>query len=96
MNLPLQYSSDSMVYDPTTFIACKLVVVAWLIAHGAMTKPRAPVEQLPHGDAARHALVSRLLTKYLYQVTLPYRFATNNFLGNIQVFKQEIHNRLMI
>ena len=32
------------------------------------------MEQLPHGDAARHALVSRLLTKYLYQVTPPHRF----------------------
>ena len=32
------------------------------------------MEQLPHGDAARHTLVSRLLTKYLYQVTPPYRF----------------------
>ena len=32
------------------------------------------MEQLPHGDAARHALVSRLLTKYLYQVTSPYHF----------------------
>ena len=73
-NLPLQYSSDYVVYDPTVFIACKLVVVAWLIAYGAMTKLRVPMEQLPHGDAARHALVSRLLTKYLYQVTLPYRF----------------------
>ena len=63
-----------MVYDPTVFIACKLVVVAWLIAYGATTKPRAPVEQLPYGDAARHELVSRLLTKYLYQVTPPYHF----------------------
>ena len=63
-----------MVYDPTAFIACKLVIVAWLKAYGAMMKPRDPVEQLPHGDTARHALVSRLLTKYLYQVTLPYRF----------------------
>ena len=34
------------------------------------------MEQLPHGDAARHTLVSRLLTKYLYQVTPPYRVAT--------------------
>ena len=34
------------------------------------------MEHLPHGDAARHALVSRLLTKYLYQVTLPYHFVT--------------------
>ena len=74
MNVPLQYSSDSMIYDPTAFIVSKLVVVAWLIAYGAMTKPRAPVEQLPHGDAARHALVSRLLTKYLYQVTQLYHF----------------------
>ena len=32
------------------------------------------MEQLPHGDAARHALVSRLLTKYLYQVTPLYHF----------------------
>ena len=34
------------------------------------------MEQLPHGDAAWHALVSRFLTKYVYQVTPPYRFAT--------------------
>ena len=74
MNLPLQYSSYSMVYDPTAFMACKLVIVAWLIAYGAVTKLRAPVEQLPHGDAVQHTLVSRLLTKYLYQVTPPYRF----------------------
>ena len=32
------------------------------------------MEQLPHHDAAHHALVSRLLTKYLYQVTPPHRF----------------------
>ena len=32
------------------------------------------MEQLPHGDAAWHALVSRFLTKYLYQVTSPYHF----------------------
>ena len=32
------------------------------------------MEQLPHGDATWHALVSRFLTKYLYQVTPPYRF----------------------
>ena len=35
------------------------------------------MEQLPHGDAARHALISRLLTKYLYQITPLYPFATN-------------------
>ena len=44
LNLPLQYSSHSVVYDPTAFIACKLVIVAWLIAYGAMTKPRASVK----------------------------------------------------
>ena len=37
------------------------------------------MEQLPHGDAAWHALVSRFLTKYLYQVTPPYHFATKFF-----------------
>ena len=83
MSLPLQYSSDSVVYDPTIFIACKLVVVAWLIAYGAAMKPRAPVEQLPHGDAARHVLVSRLLTK-LHRHTI---FYTNILLGNIRVFQ---------
>ena len=60
---------------PTVFIACKLVVVAWLIAYDAAMKSKAPVEQLPHGDAAQHALVSRLLTKYLYQVTPSYHSA---------------------
>jgi len=65
-----------MVYDPTAFSACKLIIVAWLIAYGATTKPRAHEEQLPHGDAARHALVSRLLTKHLYQVTPSYRSDT--------------------
>ena len=75
---------------PTVFIACKLVVVAWLIAYDAAMKSKAPVEQLPHGDAAQHALVSRLLTKYLYQVTPPTTFDIN-----IQVFEWEIHNGLM-
>ena len=37
------------------------------------------MEQLPHGDAARHALVSRLLTKHLYQVTPPYRSCNKIF-----------------
>ena len=54
------------------------------------------MEQLPHGDAARHTLVSRFLTKHIYQVTLPNCFFYKNiFLGNVQVFKREIHNRLM-
>ena len=54
------------------------------------------MEQLPHGDAVRHALVSRLLTKYLYQVTPPHRFCYKNIpLENVQVFKREIHNGLM-
>ena len=95
LNLSLQYYSNYVVYDPTAFIVCKLVIVAWLIAYGATTKPRAPVEQLPHGDAARHALVSRLLTKYLYQLHRRNAFATNNFLENVPVFKREIHYRLV-
>ena len=41
LNLPLQYLSYSMVYDPTAFMACKLVRLAWLIAYGAATKTRA-------------------------------------------------------
>ena len=55
-------------------MACKLVIVAWLKAYGAATKPRAPCGTAATCDATRHALVSRLLTKYLYQVTPPYRF----------------------
>ena len=37
------------------------------------------MEQLPYGDAARHVLVSRLLTKYLFQVTPSYRFCYKIF-----------------
>ena len=85
LNLPLQYSSYSVVCDHTAFMAYKLVIVIWLIAYGAMMKPRAPMEQLPHGDAARHVLVSRLLTKYLYQVTSPYRFCYKIF--SLEIFR---------
>ena len=86
----------SVVYDPTAFMACKLVVVAWLKAYGAATKPRAPCGTAATCDAARHALVSRLLTKYLCRVTPPYHFVLKIFLlGNVQVFKREIHNGLM-
>ena len=42
LNLSLQYYSNYVVYDPTAFIVCKLVIVAWLIAYGAATTPRAP------------------------------------------------------
>jgi hypothetical protein len=66
LNLPLQYFSDYVVYDPTAFTTSKLVIVAWLIAYGAVKELRAPMEQLPQGDAARRALVSRLLTKHFY------------------------------
>ena len=69
---PLKYSPYSVVYDPTAFMACKLVIVAWLIAYGAPMKLRAPCGTTATCDTARHALVSRLLTKYLYQVTPPY------------------------
>ena len=55
-------------------MACKLVNVAWLKAYGAATKPRAPYGTDATCDAARHALVSRLLTKYLCQVTPPCHF----------------------
>ena len=55
-------------------MACKLIVVTGLKAYGAATKPRAPCGTAATCDAARHALVSRLLTKYLYQVTPPHRF----------------------
>ena len=57
-------------------MACKLVVVAWLIAYGAATTPRALYGTGATCDAAQHVLVSRLLTKYLYQVTPSYYFAT--------------------
>ena len=85
LNVSLQYSLYSAVYDPTTFMACKLVIVAWLKAYGAMTKPRAPCGTATTCDAARHALVSRLLTKYLYQVTPPNRFVLKKkfLLGNV-------------
>ena len=78
LNFPLQYSPYSVVYDPTAFMVCKLAVVAWLIAYGAATKPRALCGTAATCDAARHMLVSRLLTKYLHQVTLPYRFVKKN------------------
>ena len=55
-------------------MACKLVNVAWLKAYGAVMKPRALCGTAATCDAARHALVSRLSTKYLYQVTPPYHF----------------------
>jgi len=74
LNFSLAIPPYSVVYDPTAFMACKLVVVAWLKAYGAATKPRAPCGTAATCDAARHALVSRLLTKYLYQVTPPNRF----------------------
>ena len=60
-------------------MVCKLVIVAWLKAYGAMMKPRAPCGTAATCDAARHALVSRLLTKYLYQVTPPYHFVLKKF-----------------
>ena len=85
LNLPLQYSPYFVVYDPTAFMACKLVVVAWLIAYGAATKPRAPCGTAATCDAARHALVSRLLTKYLCRVTPPYHFVLKIF--SLEMFR---------
>ena len=53
------------------------------------------MEQLPHGAAARHALVSRLLTKYLAKLHRRTICFKNFLLGNVQVFKREIHNGVM-
>jgi hypothetical protein len=72
-----------------------MVTVAWLIAYGAMTEPRAPVEQLPHGDTAQRTLVSRLLTKHFTKLHRTTALATNILDKNILVFEQEIHNGLM-
>ena len=79
LNFSLAIPPYSVVYDPTAFWACKLVIVAWLKAYGAATKPRALCGTAATCDAARHALVSRFLTTYLYQVTPPYRFVLKIF-----------------
>ena len=84
LNFSLAIPPYSVVYDPTVFMACKLVIVAWLKAYGAATKLRAPYGTAATCDAARHALVSRLLTKYLYQVTPPYHFVLKIF--SLEIF----------
>ena len=43
------------------------------------------MEQLPHGDAAWHALVLRLLTKHLYHVTPLYHFCYKIF--SLEIFR---------
>ena len=54
------------------------------------------MEQLPHGDAARHALVSEVVDEApLPSYTTVPLLIQNILLENIQVFKWEIHNRLM-
>ena len=85
LNFSLAIPPYSVVYDPTAFMACKLVIVAWLKAYGAATKPRAPCGIAITCDAARHALVLRLLTKYLYQVTPPYHFVLKIF--SLEMFR---------
>jgi len=85
LNFSLAILPYSVVYDPTAFMACKLVIVAWLIAYGAAMTPRAPYGTAATCDAARHALVSRLLTKYLYEVTPPYCFVLKNF--SLEMFR---------
>ena len=80
LDFSLAIPSYSVVYDPTAFMACKLVIVAWLKAYGAATKPRAPCGTAATCDAARHALVSRFLAKYLCRVTPPYHFVLKIFL----------------
>jgi hypothetical protein len=39
--------SNFVVYDPTAFTVSKLVIVAWLIAYGAATEPRATCGSRP-------------------------------------------------
>ena len=85
LNFSLAIPPYSVVYDPTAFMACKLVVVAWLMAYDAMTTPKAPCGTAATCDAARHALVSRSLTKYFYQVTPLYRFVLKIF--SLQMFR---------
>ena len=93
---PLQYSPYSVVYDPTAFMACKLVIVAWLKAYGAATKLRAPC-----GTAATWWRCSaRAGIEVVDQVPLPSYAAVplllqNILLGNIWVFEWEIHDGLM-
>jgi hypothetical protein len=70
-----------MVYDPTSFTASKLVIVASLLAYGAVTEPRATCGSRPHGCAARRAMISRLLTKHFYQVTCSTAHAINILLS---------------
>jgi hypothetical protein len=82
LEITLQFFSIFVVYGPTALTASKLVIVAWLIAYGAMTESRATCGSRPHGCAARRALVSRLLTKHFYQVTPQYCLAINVLLGN--------------
>ena len=48
LNFSLAIPPYSVVYDPTAFMACKLVIVAWLKAYGAATNRGLSVEQLPH------------------------------------------------
>ena len=77
-------------------MACKLVIVAWLIAYGATMKPRAPC-----GTAAAWRRCSAHAgIEVVDQVPLPGYIGIplllqNNLLENVQVFKWEIHNGLM-
>ena len=54
------------------------------------------MEQLPHGDAARHALVSEVVDEApLPSYTTVPLLIQNILLGNIWVFEREIHSGLM-
>ena len=59
--------------------------MAWLIAYGAVTKPMAPMEQLPQGDAGWHTLVSSLLTSTFarlhHYTTLATKYSSWKYLG---------------
>ena len=74
LNFSLAIPPYSVVYDPTAFMACKLVVVTWLIAYGVVMKPRPPC-----GTAATWWRCSaragiEVVDQVPLQVTPPYHF----------------------
>ena len=93
---PLQYSPYSVVYDPTAFMACKLVIVAWLKAYGAAMKLRAPCGTVATWwrCSARAGIEVINQVPLLSYTAVPFCFK-KFLLGNVQVFKREIHNGLM-
>ena len=58
-------------------------------------KLRAPMEQLPHGDAAWYCRIEVVDQAPLPSYTVVPLLIQNNLLEKIQVFEREIHNGLM-